>query len=98
MLQTSKDVLFIVLAVCILGFTVFVCWGIYYLIAITKQLNETIKEFRQKMQRIDNFIMLVEEKVKSSTSYFILFAEGIKEVLSFLRDRKDKKKSKKEQF
>jgi uncharacterized membrane protein len=96
MFATSKDILFIVLAVCIFGFTVFVCWGIYYFIAIIRQMNETIKDFREKMQRFENFLTVIEEKIKHSTSYLILFAEGIKEVLSFLRDRKDAKKSKKE--
>jgi len=94
MLETSKDLLFIVLAICIFGLTVFICWAIYYLVMILKQANQIIADFREKIKKIDETLALIKEKIEHSTSYLGLLVEGIRQMLVFLREKKEKRAKK----
>ncbi len=82
MLETSKDVLFIILAFCILWLTIFVSWLLYYL----------IKMFREAGKAIDTayeFIDSLKEKLEKSTSHLLLIAELLKKGMDFMKERKN---------
>ena len=54
MLETSQDLFYVVLAFCILWFTVFMCWALYYFIKMLKQTNELLEDIKHRITQASN--------------------------------------------
>jgi len=81
LIQTSKDLLYVVIAFCILLISVFSVWLIFYFAMIAKQFLEIIKGVRTSIKKVDETIDAVKEKIEHSTSYLLLIGEGIKKLV-----------------
>lgn len=66
MFSTSQDVLYLTVALCIAVFTVFLVWIMYYIAQISRQSNEMIRDFRHKMEELDETVQVIKEKVNLS--------------------------------
>ena len=97
MFETSRDLLNIVIAFCILWLSIFIAWFIYYLAMITRQAFHIVKEMRDRMHKVDEIIKSIKEKIEHSTSYLALIGEGVKKLVEVIKERteKDKKKRRK---
>ena len=95
LIQSSKDLLYVVIAFCILWLTIFTAWFIYYLVMIMRQVFIIIKEVREKISRVDNAIKDFKEKVEHSAAYLALIGEGVKKLVEKFHDKKDSNKKKK---
>lgn len=84
MIADTKDILYLVLAFCVLWFTIFVCWLLYYFIAIMRDTRGMVKDVRDKIRKIDEAVRVVREKVEKSLSVFSVLADGFKYALKFL--------------
>ncbi|MFH1427044.1 MAG: hypothetical protein ABIG60_00750 [Patescibacteria group bacterium] len=91
-IQNSKDLLYIVIAFCILWLTVFVAWFIYYLIMIMRQVFQIIKEVREKINKVDKAIKDFKDKVEHGTAYLALISEGVKKLTKNFHEKGGKKK------
>ena len=94
MLETSKDLLFVVLAFCILWLTIFICWMIYYLAMLLKQVYDVAKGIRNKVEKLEDFVDLLKSKLGKSFLHFPIIAEGLSQLLKLLIERQGKKTSK----
>ena len=65
MIETSKDILFLVIAFCVLWITVFLCWMFYYVTRILKNANAIAEEFRSRLQILTEAINYVRGKVEN---------------------------------
>ena len=65
MIESSKDILYIVISFCIIWTTVFLCWMFYYAGRILKNTNQIIEEFRVRLQALSEAIGYVQEKIES---------------------------------
>jgi hypothetical protein len=52
-IETSKDLLFVVLAFCVLWLTVFISWLLYYVIAIVRDAESLVRQVRGAVTKID---------------------------------------------
>ncbi|MFA6474585.1 MAG: hypothetical protein WCV88_00100 [Patescibacteria group bacterium] len=66
MIFTTQDILYVTVSVCILLFTIFLIWIMYYLVQITRQSNEMITDFRDKMEELDASVKVIKDKVNES--------------------------------
>ncbi len=89
-LESSKDILYLVLAFSVLWFTAFVCWGLYYLISIMRDASRMIGEIRDRLHAIDDAVRGVREKFEGAIGSLGMAATGIKMVMSYLSKRKEK--------
>ena len=64
MLENSKDLLFIVLSLAILWFTVFLCWLLYQAARVLKNANDIIENVSQKLELIVEAIHFIKDKVE----------------------------------
>jgi len=94
-INESKDLLYIVIAVSVLIFTIFSCWAIYYLARILQQMFRVIKETRDRLNKFDELIKTIKEKIEHSASYLPLIMEGVKKLVELMKNRAEKKRSKK---
>lgn len=90
MLETSTDLLLIVLAFCALWLTVFISWVIYYFAQILRQANQLITDFRERLSLIDTVLKTIKEKLESSSSHLAFLVEGVRELLKYLQERKSR--------
>ncbi len=95
MLETSKDLLYVVIAISIFGLTIFICWAIFYFAQILRQVFKVAKEMRERLHKVDEVIQSLKEKIEHSTSYLLLIGEGIKKLVEVAKEHTGKKKSKK---
>lgn len=92
MLETSKDLLFIILAFCILWFTIFLTWAIFYLVMILRNANLMISDFRKKMEKLDEIADFIKDKLGEGFASFAVLAKGFLKVVEIFRDSKKKRK------
>ncbi|MEI8360829.1 MAG: hypothetical protein WCG01_01765 [bacterium] len=91
MIQTSEDLLRIVLAFCALWLTIFIAWFIYYMAMIMRQFFLGTREMRERIHKVDTLIDDVRTKIEHSSSYLLLIGEGIKKLIQFAYDKTEKK-------
>ena len=90
MLETSKDLLYLVIAFCILWITVFFCWLLYYFISIIGSVRGVIKSVKEKLEKVDELINLIKDKVEHSTTYLGVIVNGVGKIIDYIKDKKDK--------
>ena|SRR3989344_445891 len=105
MLSSSQDLLYIVLSLSILWFTVFLCWLLYQAARVLKNANEIIEDLTQKLELIGNAIDFIGRKIEgisSSAGVMSKMMTGLVErfilgkLSSSLEERAEKKKGKKQ--
>ncbi len=88
MFDSSKDILYIVIAGCIGIFTAFVCWMFYYLIRILKNTSQIIEEIRGRLDDLSAAIGSVREKVDQLSGIMNLFSDGVTGLVKKMVSRK----------
>lgn len=92
LIQTSHDLLNIVLAFCALWLTIFIAWFIYYLAMMLREAYKMTQEMHTRINKIDQLIDALKEKVEHSASYLLLIGEGMKKLVGMARKMSDKKR------
>jgi hypothetical protein len=99
-IDTTKDLFYLALAIATLGISGFICWALAEVAKLLHQANETVREMRHRISRVEAAILGIRERFDSSIHIFSLLAESARALLSHFmhRDRpmKAKKKSKQE--
>jgi len=95
LIQNSKDLLYIVIAFCILWLTFFFAWLIYYFIMIMREIYQSIKGIKEKINKVDNAIREFKAKVEHSASYLSLISEGVKKITDVVKTHTKKGSGKK---
>jgi hypothetical protein len=96
MLETSKDLLYVVISFCILWLTVFFCWMLYYLIMLLKQAYDLTRSIKDKVEKVETLIAFIRGKVEKSSSHLALVAEGVGQLVKYLISRRQEKEGKEE--
>ena len=88
MFETSKDILYIVIAFCVLWITVFLCWMFYYVTRILKNANEIAEEFRARLQVLTETINYLRGKVESIHGLLSMASGGMAGVVKNMVSKK----------
>lgn len=91
MLQTSQDLLFIVLSIAIVWVTVFLCWALYRLAIFLRNLNTTTLEVNTKIEAIDEWFEMTKQRVAHTFSFMSTVSQGVEAALGMLKARKMRK-------
>jgi cell division protein FtsB len=95
-LTSSQDLLYIVMALSILWFTIFLCWLLYQAARVLKNANDIIEVLTQKLELITEAVTFMRKKVDDMSSHMGIvgkIASGFvdKYVVSRLTDKLDAK-------
>lgn len=74
---SSKDILYLVIAICIGWVTVFLCWMLYYVMRILRNTNEIVEEFRMRLQNLFEAVNYIRGKVEHISSVLAVATEGV---------------------
>lgn len=91
MLETSRDFLNIALGISIFTLLALLSWAVYYLVQILRQVFKIFKEARDKINKIDDLLETLKNKIEHSTSHIVLIAEGMKKLVEVIKERTVKK-------
>ena len=101
LIQTSQDLFFVVLSFCVLWFTVFLCWMLYYVIMILKRSKETmdvvyktINSVQEKIEKVGKVIDMVKDKLENTGSALGLLFNNIIKIIGMVEKKKAEKKKK----
>jgi len=93
MLENSKDLLNIVIAFCVLWFTIFLCWMIYYLAMILKRVSNVMETFTRTLEAMEDFFKSAKEKVSAFGATFTALTEIGKKAFDFVSEKRNRKKT-----
>ncbi|MEA3449638.1 MAG: hypothetical protein U9Q85_01515 [Patescibacteria group bacterium] len=91
MLETSKDILNIAIAVSVISVAGFGAWAVYYIARILQQAFKITKEMRDRITKIDELIKILKDRIEHSTSYLLLIGEGVKKLVEIGKNYVEKK-------
>lgn len=77
MIESSKDILYLVIAFCVLWVTVFLCWMLYYVMRILKNTNQIVEEFRTRLQMLTEAVDYLRGKVENIHSLLSVTGSGM---------------------
>jgi len=63
-IDTSKDILYLVISFCVLWVTVFLCWMLYYVMRLLRNANTIVEEFRVRLQSLTDAVSYIKGKVE----------------------------------
>jgi uncharacterized protein YoxC len=67
-LESSLDLLYIVLSVAVLWFTIFLCWLLYQGARVLKNANDIIENVNRKVEMVVDAVEFMREKVDKMSS------------------------------
>lgn len=98
MIESTKDIFWLVLAFCILWFTLFVSLAVYYLAMILKEARRVAAAVRHKIELIDGLLQAIKDKMEKTSGHVAMLAEGVTHLIKYFMEkggnaeRKSKKK------
>lgn len=95
MFATSIDILYLVLSICALALTVFLCLSLYYFIASAQRIHKIIKRVETGVVKVEEIIATAREKIKNSAPYFMILSETAKRAMAFVQEKQAKRREKK---
>lgn len=95
MLETSKDLLYVVVAFCILWLTVFICWGLYYMISIMRNMYKITAGVRDKLKLVDKILKIIKEKLEKGSNHMALITDSVIKLVGLAMEKQKKPAGKK---
>ena len=93
MFETSSDVLNLVLSICIIALTFFLCWGIYYFVVAVQKWYRITRKVETAVDEIEGIVRTVKEKLHGSAAYLFTAGEALKKVFEFIQEKRAETKA-----
>lgn len=88
MIESSQDILYVVLAFAALWVAIFLCWALYYVGKILKNANEVVEEVREYGNRLDETVRVIRDKMDGLSNTMGVVATGITKVVGKAIEKK----------
>ncbi len=94
-IETTKDLFWLLFGLSIVLFTLFVCWGMFYMIMTIRDLRETIKNLKRKLDLVEEFLTTVKEKITDTSQYLKTIIETVLKITGWFEQQKKSSNNKK---
>lgn len=88
MIETTKDLFWLLFGLSIVLFTLFVCWGMFYMIMTIRDLRDTIKNLKRKLDLFEDFLITVKEKITDTSQYLKIIIETVIKLTNWFQQQK----------
>lgn len=75
----AQDILFIILAFCVLWVTVFVCWFLFQVAMVIKNINGLLHEIKFQFERFDQTLNGIKSKFEEGSGHMESMFDHVKE-------------------
>ncbi len=89
MLETSLDLLYIIIAFCVLWLTIFTSWWLFYVIMIMRRAYQITTSIKKKLKMLDDLTKSAKDKLENTALYINLAAEGISKIVGYFKNEKN---------
>jgi hypothetical protein len=95
MFTTSGDVLNLVLSICIVALTIFLCLALFYLISSVQKTHKIIKRVESGITKAEEVIGMAREKMKNGAAYLMILGELAKRGVDYFSEKAQEKRGEK---
>ena len=88
----TRDILYLSLSVAAVVATIFWVWLLWYIIKIFKSIEGLVGDFRERLRTIDEILHTIHDKLNSTHVQLSMLVEGVKELMTFINNRRDRKR------
>ncbi len=81
------DILYIVLALCVLWFTLFLCFVLYQAALLMKRVHALVDEMKNRVVSLEDSIVSMRRKFDGNIAMVAGIADGIKKIIEALRSK-----------
>ncbi|NUM25467.1 MAG: hypothetical protein HUU49_02450 [Candidatus Buchananbacteria bacterium] len=86
-IESSKDILFLTIALSIFLFTVFACWAVYYVIVMLKNISKMTISAREKLELVDKILKLIKDKLEKGSNHAAMISDSVIKLVGFLMEK-----------
>lgn len=97
MIESTKDIFWLIASISLGLATIFFCWGVYYLIMILRNFHRLVHSIRAKIDLIDRILQLIRDKLEKTSSHLSLIADSLIKVVGFFIERQKEKREEREE-
>ena len=90
MIETTKDIFWLIFGLSLGILTVFICWAIYYWVQILRNANKTFTSIREKVELVDKILKIIKEKLEKSTSHLSILTDSAIKLIGFMMEKQKK--------
>lgn len=78
LIESSKDILYLVVAFCVLWISIFICWLLYHIISVFRNVNNVTDEVKKKILLIETFITGTRDRFETGVASLRFIADACK--------------------
>lgn len=82
------DILYIVLAFCVLWFTAALFWLLWQIAMIFRNINRAVSELREKLVKIEEAMSFIRGKFDHASSMLTMLVAGVGKVVDYAMERR----------
>lgn len=79
--ESSLDILYVVLALCVIWFTVFLCWLLYQAARVLKNANDIIENVQTKLEIITEAVEFMRKKVDHVSGHMGIISKLVSSIV-----------------
>jgi len=92
-MPSSLDILYIVLAFCLLWLSTAMFWLIWKFVQVLKSVNDAVTDLKARAGRVEDALMSVKSRVERSATSATTWVSGIKQLVDYASERRAKRKA-----
>ncbi|MFA6604224.1 MAG: hypothetical protein WCT10_05330 [Patescibacteria group bacterium] len=93
-LETTKDLLFVVLALSALWLTIFLSRLLYYWIALFRDAEALVRQVKNAVTKVEDVTHTIKEKFEHSAASLTILAQAVKEIVMWaMQERAQKRRA-----
>lgn len=95
MFETSKDILFLVLAVSVAVFTIFLVWLVAEVAIMLRRFNRFVGEIQEIARKIERTLAAIRDKLEHSANVLPALVKGVTELVRWFAGGQETKNKRK---
>lgn len=95
LIETSHDIFWLTISLCLALLSVISAWGLFYVVVIVRRAAKAFKTVEQIIENINETVVITKDKIEHSAAYISILADGVKKVMDIVKDSKSDKGKKK---
>jgi len=92
-MPSALDILYIVLAFCLLWLSAAMFWLIWQIAKVLKNINEAVNDAKMRVAHIEDALMGIKDRVGRAATSATVWVDGAKKLMDFAAERRAKKKT-----
>ena len=92
-MPSALDILYIVLAFCLLWLSAALFWLIWQIAKVLRGINEAVQDTKARFARIEEALLGIKDRVGRAATSATVWVDGAKKLMDYAAERRAKKKA-----